>query len=182
MRFQYQKTNAALNRKTAISKSATGTPRPPGKLKRFANSRFLVVRDTTKRSLVFANAGNSAGAGIGTERATLAILATLGGLPSGKDPTETCAAVRIPLNLPAHPRQYFARSLFAVWQDSQNFVMAMTRKPEVHGTGISAVITTSKLITTEKAAKSITDAHSGIPRASQGNDSSGRTLVPSLAV
>ena len=56
--------------------------------------------------------------------ASLGPFATFGGLSCGS--SETCAAVRTPLNRPAHPRQYFARSRFAVWQASQNFVMATT--------------------------------------------------------
>ncbi|MDL9999309.1 hypothetical protein QTI24_11890 [Variovorax sp. J22P240] len=138
VRFQYQKTNEAIDRTTTISNSTTGTSRPPGRTNCLASWRFSVVRGTTKRSLVAA-AGNRAGAGIGIDMgididtgcASLGTLATLVGRPSGKDPAETFAAVRIPENLPAHPRQYLARSLFAVWQDSQNFVMAMSARPQV---------------------------------------------------
>jgi hypothetical protein len=136
-----------------------------------------MVRGTTNRSLaVVAGKNADAGIGIGTgaARAGLGAFAAFGGgLPSGAS-AETFAAVRSPLNLPAHPRQYRARSLFAVWQDSQNFVMAMTTRAGIHGIGMDAVITTSKLITTEKAAKSITEARSGIPSECQGSNVASR--------
>ena len=119
---------------------------------------------------------------MGAGCANLGVLATLGGLRSGKAPAETFAAVRIPLNRPAQPRQYFARSRFAVWQDSQNFVMAMTASRGAHGMGMYAVITTSRLITTEKAAKSMSDARSGLPSKCHGNTASRKrtSLVFSL--
>lgn len=82
MRFQYQNTKPAIDRKTAISNSTTGASSPPGRTGCLANSRFSVVRDTTSRSFATA-AGMPAVAVIG----------------SG----ETFAAVRIPVNLPAQP-------------------------------------------------------------------------------
>ena len=188
VRSQYQNTNAAIDRSTTISIRTTVTSSPPGRVNCLANWRFSVVRGTTNRSFLAAagkragaNAGIGIGIGIDTGCAILGALATLGGRPSGKDPAGTFAAVRIPENLPAHPRQYFARSLFAVWQDSQNFVMAVTPWPRVQGIGMDAVMTTSRLITTEKAAKSMTDARAGIPRACHGNTFCRRVLVPSLA-
>ena len=190
VRSQYQNTNAAIDRSTTISISTTGTSSPPGKVNCLANCRFSVVRGTTNRSFLAAagnRAGASAGIGIGIGigidkgRAIRGALATLGGGPSCRDPAETFAAVRIPENLPAHPLQYVARSLFAVWQDSQNFVMAVAACPGAQGIGMDAVMTTSKLITTEKAAKSMTDARSGMPRACHGNTFCRRVPVPSLA-
>ena len=38
--------------------------------------------------------------------------------------SNAAADVCRPENLPAQPRQYFARSLFAVWHELQNLVMA----------------------------------------------------------
>ena len=70
-------------------------------------------------------------------------------------------------------------SRFAVWQDSQNFVMTMEAGRATHGIGMYAVITTSKLITTEKAAKSISDARSGIPSRCHGKTAS-RKRRPSV--
>ncbi|MDM0075437.1 hypothetical protein QTH90_13635 [Variovorax sp. J2P1-59] len=69
VRFQYQKTNAAISRKTTISNSTTGTSRPPGRTGLLAGSRFSVLRDTTNRSFAIA-AGMRAGAIIGTGIAT----------------------------------------------------------------------------------------------------------------
>ena len=198
VRSQYQNTNAAIDRSTTISIRTTGTSSPPGRVNCLANSRFSMVRGTTNRSFlavavavavagkrVGANADIGIGIGIGigidTGCAILGTLATLGGGPSWKGPAETFAAVRIPENLPAHPRQYFARSLFAVWQDSQNFVMAVTTWPGAQGIGMDAVMTTSTLITTEKAAKSMTDARSGMPRPCHGNTFCRRVPVPVAA-
>jgi hypothetical protein len=144
-----------------------------------------VVRGTTNRSFAVVAAGDRFGIGMDIETAEgcapLGTLAALVGLPSGKGAAETFAAVRIPLNLPAHPLQYFARSLFSVWQDSQNFVMAVVARPGGQGIGMDAVMTTSRLITAEKAAKSMTDVRSGIRRACHGNTFCRRVPVPSLA-
>jgi hypothetical protein len=148
VRSQYQKTNEAIDRRTTISSNTTGTSKPPGRTRSLASSRFSMVPGTTNKSLVAAIAGHRSRTGTGIDRAAdtgagcpnLGPLATLGGLPSrlpsGKDPAETFAAVRIPLNRPAQPRQYFARSKFAVWQDSQNFVMAMAAGRVAHGMGM----------------------------------------------
>ena len=122
VRSQYQNMNEAIDRRTTISSNATGTSRPPGSASCLTISCFWVVRGAANRSLVVAIAGHcSAGIcgidkarGAGAGCANLGTLATLGGLPSGKAPAETFAAVRIPLNRPAQPRQYFARSRFAV--------------------------------------------------------------------
>jgi len=196
VRSQYQNTNVPIDRSTTISISTTGTSIPPGRVNCLANSRFSMVRGTTNRSFlavavavavagkrVGANADIGIGIGIGIDTgcAILGTLATLGGGPSCRDPAETFAAVRIPENLPAHPRQYFARSLFAVWQDSQNFVMAVAAWPGTQGIGMDAVMTTSRLITTEKAAKSMTDARSGMPRPCHGNTFCRRVPVPVAA-
>lgn len=183
VRLQYQKTNAAISSTTTINNRTTGTSIPRGRTICLASWRFSMVRGTTARSLAVV-AGKSAdagiGIGIGTGRAALGAFATLGGgLPSGAS-AETFAAVRIPLNLPAHPRQYRARSLFAVWHDSQNFVIAITTRAGTHGIDMDAVSTTSKLITTEKAAKSITDARSGIPSECQGSNVASRTRRRSM--
>ncbi|MDM0001976.1 hypothetical protein QTI24_25450 [Variovorax sp. J22P240] len=133
VRFQYQNTKAAIDRKTAISNSTTGTSRPPGKTCCLASSPLSVLRDTTNR-LFATGAGMCAAAANATGSATLGTLAAaLGALSSEKDPAGTFAAVRIPLNLPAQPRQYRARSLLAVWHDSQNFVMAIPRGRQLSG-------------------------------------------------
>jgi len=194
VRSQYQNTNPAIDRRTTSSSSTTGMSKPPGRTSCLASSRFSVARGTTNRSLVVAIARQRSGPGagigicicaidkaIGTAAgcANLGTLATLGDLSSGNAPAGTFAAVRIPLNRPAHPRQYFARSRFAVWQDSQNFVMTMEAGRATHGIGMYAVITTSKLITTEKAAKSISDARSGIPSRCHGKTAS-RKRRPSV--
>ena len=62
---------------------------------------------------------------------------------------------RIPENLPVQPRQYLAPSRLGVWHASQNFVIRSIQVGQVvYGMGMNFVMTTSKLITTQKAAKS----------------------------
>jgi hypothetical protein len=104
VRSQYQNANAEIDRNTTISSSPTGTSKLPGRVGRVASSRFAVKRDTTNRSFLVAM-GVHAGAVIATGIATLGAPRTLGGLSSSKDLAATFAAVRIPLNLPAQPRQ-----------------------------------------------------------------------------
>jgi len=125
VRSQYQNTNPAIDTSTTISSSTTGRSSPPGRASFLASSRLRVGRGTTSSLLVFATAGQRSRPGIGSCAIDKAIgpaagcakpgsLAILWDLGSGNAPSVAFAAVRIPLNRPAQPRQYFARSRFAV--------------------------------------------------------------------
>ena len=72
-------------------------------------------------STVFAKAAAAGSAGL---PAAMSVAQGVGACRSSNG-VGVSADVRTPLNLPAHPTQYRARSLFAVWHASQYLVMAV---------------------------------------------------------
>ena len=138
---------------------------------RFASSRFSPASKMLKGSF---------GSGVGIRAPGVVMVGTgfgLGtpanaapvGLLSGSAPAAACAGTTIPENFPAQPRQYFARSRFATWQEAQYFVMAMKAVSVTQRIGMNgAAITSSRLIATEKAANGAPSAGPDRPWATRG--------------
>ncbi|MDM0035168.1 hypothetical protein QTI33_23740 [Variovorax sp. J22P271] len=107
MRVEYQYTKLAAEAKRTKNSDSSGTPILEGSAGRGPRV------GTGFRSGARAGAG-PAGLGGGTARAARA---------SGKVGRKAAASKRRPENLPAQPWQYLARSLLAVWHESQYFVI-----------------------------------------------------------
>ena len=92
---------------------------------------------------------------------------------SSSEGAERSAEVRIPLNLPPHPRQYRAPSRLAVWHSPQYLVMAVSCEQMVHWKGMNSATITSRFTTRANAAKSGNAARPGRPNArARGNAAS----------
>lgn len=122
-RFQYQATNAALKATMTTIDSMTGAL-GAGRA-RSGCSRTTVLRRTARMS--------SAGIVARSDGRSL--------FQSGTVDLNVVAAVRMPENRPAQPRQYLARSTLGVWQDSQNLVMSVAASLTDYQTGINAETT-----------------------------------------
>jgi hypothetical protein len=96
--------------------------------------------------------------------------ARVAGASSSSGGAERCAEVRIPLNLPPHPAQCRARSLFGVWQSAQYLVTAVSYEEIVYWKGMNSATITNRLITRANAAKSWNPARLAKPVVRAGGE------------
>ena len=136
-RPKYQKTKAPCNSARTINSQTMDTSTPCGT--GIQPTRLSAPMPRSSRTT--AAAANEERGAVGAQRGSLTVV------------SKVVVPERMPENLPAQPQQYLARSRLGAWHDSQNFVI------RVYGIGMNFVMTTSKLITSQKAAKS--NAHAG---------------------
>jgi hypothetical protein len=107
-RLKYQRTKAPCKSARTINNHTMDTSTPGGTGIQPMRLTALALRFSRTTAFIGNKEEGAASSRYGSRRVEL----------------NAAAGVRMPENLPPQPRQYLARSLFGVWQDSQNFVIA----------------------------------------------------------